>query len=78
MMLLLSRAIDYLNIELETTDTQINFIDSANISNYALEGVQTCIDAGILKNEGYFMPKNIVTRADMATMFTKIVKLTLS
>ena len=78
MMLLLSRAIDYLNIELQNTDTQINFIDSANISNYALEGVQTCIDAGILKNEGYFMPKNIVTRADMATMFTKIVKLTLS
>ena len=76
-MLLLSRAIDYLNIEVQSTDIQINFIDSANISSYALEGIETCINAGILKNEGYFMPKNLVTRADMATMFTKIIKLTL-
>ena len=77
MMLLLSRTIEYLDIELKDTDTDVAFIDSTNISAYALEGVKTCIHAGILKNEGYFMPKNLVTRADMATMFTKIIKLTL-
>lgn len=76
MMLLLSRTIEYLNIQTDANNEDINFIDQSSISAYALDGVKICINAGILKNEGYFIPKNIVTRADMATMFTKIIRLT--
>lgn len=75
MMLLLSRAITYLNIQLDETQSDIQFIDQANISAYALDGIKICIQAGILKNEGYFIPKNVVTRADMATMFAKLIRL---
>lgn len=76
MMLLLSRTITYLDIQLDETQTEIAFIDKAHISAYALDGVKICIQAGILKNEGYFIPKNVVTRADMATMFAKLIRLT--
>lgn len=77
MMLLLSRTIEYLNIKLDANEVTVDFLDKDNISSYALEGIKVCINAGILKNEGYFIPKNVVTRADMATMFAKLIALTI-
>ena len=75
LLLLISRAIKHLNLNSTVPETTLNFTDASNISAYAVNGIKICISTGIIKNEGALLPRNFVTRADMATLFAKMIKL---
>lgn len=58
------------------TSVLANFKDSTNISNYAKESVATLINAGIITgNNGYIKAKDNVSRAEMATIISKVYDL---
>lgn len=53
-----------------------NFKDAAQISEWAKEGIQKCLDAGIMDGvgDGMFNPKGAVTREQLATVAVRLME----
>lgn len=74
---LLTRFCKYMDIDFAQLNKQVNFTDSAKIYNYAKPSVADCQRAGIVSGmpDGSFAPKSSATRAEVATMLTRLYKL---
>lgn len=50
------------------------FADEAQISSYALEAVKNCVSWGLIEGNdlGYFMPKGTASRAEVATVVSRL------
>lgn len=58
-------------IELEVVKDAVTFTDDANISDYAREAVSALQQAGIISGDsGAFRPKDKISRAEVASIFT--------
>lgn len=55
---------------------KLNFLDSADISDYAKMYVSVCAEKGIITGyeDGSFLPKNNITRAETAAILTRCLK----
>lgn len=74
---ILYRYMQYAGIEYEATDEYITFEDESSISNFAKEAVQVMNKSGIIrgKGNGKIAPKSSATRAEVAAMLHRFVKL---
>ena len=71
---LVSRALEVKSITVQS-GSNADFSDSADISEYALESVWLLYNAGIITgmDDGSFMPKSCVTRAQAAVILEKVL-----
>ena len=75
MAVFIDRFINYKNIELADNSKINSFNDSVKIADYAKEAVETMRKCGIVTGDqnGYFNPTNNASRAEVATVVTRIL-----
>lgn len=72
---LIARYATYRGITLPQTSVTLTvFKDQANVSNWALSGVELMRQTAIIRgdDQGYFNPRNSTTRAEAATVFMRL------
>ena len=76
MMLMLSRALDAMEIELSDADRTVltDFADAAEVSDYAADAVSRVVASGIIAGaNGKINPKAKATRAEIAVMLDRVL-----
>lgn len=75
MAVILDRALNTLNITLNTERIYTNFLDEATISPFAIDSIQTLYKAGLINGtpSGHLHPKVAATRAQVAVMMSRIL-----
>jgi len=75
-----SRFIKYKGITLGEKPVSNAFADSGKISPWSSEAVNLCRQAGLIQGKGdnLFDPKGNASRAEVATMFMKLINMKLS
>lgn len=75
MIAILYRFTDFLNLLPGEMDTILNYPDAASISDYAKQPALYCQTTGIIEGRtgGLFAPKEIATRAEVATIFKRYI-----
>ncbi|PKM73128.1 MAG: hypothetical protein CVU91_06060 [Firmicutes bacterium HGW-Firmicutes-16] len=77
MALLLYRFAKFLKTsETETSGIKLSYLDTADISSWAIDGVKYCNEANLItgRDNGNFGPKETATRAEVATTLVRFIQ----
>ncbi|MEN6316260.1 MAG: S-layer homology domain-containing protein, partial [Clostridiaceae bacterium] len=74
---LISRFVEYIGVKLPADNSTASFTDGSSISSYAAEEVQRVWQAGLMqgRTDGSFDPSGTATRAEVAIVFMRLMKL---
>jgi len=75
---MLYRYANYKGLVSEVKTTKLNYTDTAEISDYAVDAITWAVSAGIIKGytETTINPKGLATRAEVATMLQRFMEMT--